>query len=158
MENIRQYIFALICMAILCGIAPEFFENDSSRYKLLKFVAGLLMMIVAITPLMDKEKLELHWMTEDLEQEAQSALSIGQEEAEVMLRQIITEQTQAYILDKATSMGAVLSADVILSDAEIPTPESVVLTGNTSPYVKTQLTNMIVSDLDISEDSVQWNY
>ena len=158
MENIRQYIFSLVCMAILCGIVPEFFESNSTRKKLLKFVTGLIMMIVVITPLIRKEKPEFQWQMGEFRNEVQHALSAGQEQADGMLRQIISQQTQAYILDKATSMGAELSAEVMLSDDEMPTPESVVLTGTASPYLRTQVTNMIVTDLAVSEDKIQWNY
>ena len=157
-ENIRQYIFTLICMAILCGLVPEFFENNSLQKKLLKFAAGLLMMIVAVTPLTGKERLNINWMSADLTQEAQAALSSGQEQADGMIQQIIIQRTQAYILDKATSMGAELSVEVHLSDAELPAPESVVLTGAVSPYAKKQLSKILVSDLSISEDKLQWNY
>ena len=158
MDGIRRYIFMLICMAILCGLVPELFENNSTQKKLLKFAAGILMVIVAITPLIGREQLVLNWVPTDLEVEVQDALSDGQVQADDMYRQIITQQTQAYILDKATSMGAELSAEVILSDTELPTPETVVLTGNVSPYVKKQLSNILISDLKISEDKLQWNY
>ena len=158
MENIRQYIFSLVCMAILCGIIPGFFDSSSTQKKLLQFATGLLMMVVAISPLIDKEKLQFQWQFGDFTKEAQLVLSTGQEQADGMLRQIISQQTQAYILDKATSMGAELSVEVMLSDDEMPTPESVVLTGTASPYVRTQVTNMIVTDLAVSEDKIQWNY
>ena len=158
MESLRRYIFTLICMAILCGLVTEFFSNSPQK-KLLKFAAGILMVIVAITPLIGKERIAFNWnLTGDLNMEAQEALRIGQEQADGMLRQIITQQTQAYILDKATSMGAELSVEVALSDTEPPIPEAVVLSGNASPYVRKQLSHIIITDLGISEDKLQWNY
>ena len=159
MERIRQYIFMLICMAILCGLVQEFFDNNTTQKKLLKFAAGILMVIVAMTPLIGQERLQFNWnLSGDLNQETQDALSIGQEQADSMLRQIITSQTQAYILDKATSMGAELSVEVALSDTEPPIPEAVVLSGDASPYVRKQLSHILLTDLEISEDKLQWNY
>ena len=156
-ENIRQYIFTLICMTILCGLIPEFFEKGSTQRKLLKFAAGILMLIVAITPLTGKEVLQFDCISADLPNQTQTALGVGQEQANDMLRQIITQRTEAYILDKATSLGANLSAEVLLSDAELPTPEAVILTGAASPYVKKKLCAILTSDLAVSEDNLQWN-
>ena len=158
MDSIRRYIFTLICMAILCGLVSALFENSSTQKKLIKFAAGILMVIVALTPLLGSERLKFNRIPTDLGMEAQSALYAGKEQADGMLRQIITEQTQAYILDKATSMGVELSAEVILSDTDPPTPETIVLTGTVSPYVKKQLSNTLISELEISEDKLQWNY
>ena len=115
------------------------------------------MMIVAITPLTGKELLRFDRLSVEFTQETQTALQTGQDQANDMLRQIITERTEAYILDKAKSMGVNLSVEVVLSDAELPTPETVILTGEASPYVKKRLRTILISDLDISEEELQWN-
>ena len=157
MDNIRQYIFTSICMSILCGLVTELFANNAAYQKLLKFAAGMLMTVVAITPLTGKNIWQSDFLSANLHREAQHTLAAGQEQADGMLRQIITERTQAYILDKAVSMGAELSAEVFLTDTTPPTPEAIILDGEASPYVKKRLTAMLVSDLAISEDKLQWN-
>lgn len=156
MENIRQYILSLICVVIICSLIPEFITENGSHKKMIKFATGMLIIIVAMAPITGNDIWRIELATGDLSQEAQYALSAGQEQADNMLRRIITEQTQAYILDKAASMGAELSAQIILTDAQPPTPDIVLLTGTVSPYVKKQLSNVLIRDLAISEDKLQW--
>ena len=69
----------------------------------------------------------------------------------------IKTQAQAYILDKAASMGADLTAEVILADSKPCVPSCVILSGAASPYVKRQLTETLAQQLAISEDNVVWN-
>lgn len=157
MESLRQYIFSLVCGTVICAIVPEFFENGSGHKKLVRFVAAILLTIVALRPFTGKNGLQFDVLSISPGEEAQYTVAMGQEQADSMLRQIITQRTQAYILDKAASMGADLAVQVILADSDPLVPETVLLTGPVSPYVKKQLTSSLVSDLAISEDDLQWN-
>ena len=157
MESIRQYIFTLICMSLICMLLPEFFENGSGLKKQIQFVAGILMILTVLAPLVGNRITLPEFYIDGLSDEAQHAITTGQEDADDMFRKIIIERTQAYILDKSASMGADISVELTLTDAETPTPETVTLCGTVSPYVKKKLTRALISDLGISEDKLQWN-
>lgn len=156
-DQIRQYILTLICMAIICGSVPKFFGDNGAQKKLLSFVAGMVMTIVAVSPFLGKNLQSYLWIREEFSLEAQDTIAIGQEQADSMLSDIIIKRIQSYILDKAASMGADLTAEVILDDSKPCVPSCVILSGAASPYVKRQLTETLGQQLAISEDNVVWN-
>jgi hypothetical protein len=147
----------LICGAMLCGLIQSLFQGDSGIRTLVTFAAGLLMVIVAISPFLKNQDTWLDLHMADYTATANAATVQGHEYAQAQMRQIIIEKTQTYILDKAAAMGAEISAQVQLSDGELPYPESVTITGAVSPYVKKQLTHMLQTDLAVTEDHLQWN-
>ena len=69
---------------------------------------------------------------------------------------IIKDRTEAYILDKAASMGLSLRVEVILSEEEIPKPITVKLWGTVPPYTKTRLRNWMEDTLGIGEEDQLW--
>jgi hypothetical protein len=67
---------------------------------------------------------------------------------------IIISKLEAYILDKATSLGADLDVKVVLDDHM---PKSVYLQGAISPGSKQRLSAWIASDLNIPLEAQKWN-
>ena len=78
------------------------------------------------------------------------------EKREEMLRQIITDETRAYIMDKARSYGAEIQVEITLSRANPPVPEGCTIWGQISPYVKQQLKKILITDLGIPEENHLW--
>ena len=114
------------------------------------------MAIVILTPISDwiwdGEFLTL----EMFQQEAEFALSKGTDLAREAESEIISTETCAYILDKAESMGADISVDVILNNGEPPIPDTVYLCGKISPYARNRIENMIETDIGIPKERQIW--
>ena len=68
----------------------------------------------------------------------------------------VQEHTEAYIVDKATALHASLSAQVTVSDDEIPIPVAVRLTGAVSPNVRRQMEDFIQEELGITRENQKW--
>ena len=156
MENIRQYLLSLICITVICAVLPEFFTQGSSIRKLVKFAAGILTMLVAMTPLLGNQFPQMDSWKGISVIDADYAAQMGQMKADAMLHGIIMERLQTYICDKAASMGVDLSVEVALSDATPPEPHTVILTGPVSPYAKEKLSDVLMSELAITEDQLLW--
>ena len=88
--------------------------------------------------------------------DAQQAIQSGVADTSNTLKQIIKDKTEAYILDKAASLGVDLQVDVILSDTAPPLPVEVLLIGAASPYAKAQLSTMIADELGIAKEAQRW--
>ena len=89
--------------------------------------------------------------------DAGTAVAAGKEMASEQVNAIITDRVSAYILDKAELLGVRLRVNVILTDANPPVPEQVHLSGNISPYAKTQLMQYISEQLGIPEEAQRWS-
>lgn len=150
MSGMASYILSVTAAAILVSIVRQL-----SGAATVRLVSGLFMALVILAPLV---KLELpdpeKWLRE-FQVEAQSAVSAGEEMAQDAAREIIKEETEAYILDKAASMGAVIEADVKLDDAGMPV--SVKLRGEASGAAKARLRAWIREELGIGEGMQHWS-
>ena len=80
----------------------------------------------------------------------------GEDFVRRQLRNSIKEKTEAYILDKATLLGADIHVSVTCDTADVPIPISVELSGNVSPYTRTRLKQILQSDIGIPEDKQIW--
>ncbi len=69
---------------------------------------------------------------------------------------IIKSKSEAYILDKAASLGAEVTVTVTLSCEEPLVPCAVRISGIISPYAKTQLSQIIQNDLAIPKEAQEW--
>ena len=88
--------------------------------------------------------------------EGERAAEAGVNMASDAMQEIISAETCAYILDKATELGAEISVEVQLTDENLPVPKSVFLEGNISPYGKKQLTGWMETELGIPEEHQIW--
>jgi len=69
---------------------------------------------------------------------------------------IIKQQSESYILDKALSIGAKIDVNVKMSDDNPPVPKEVILSGSVSPYDKQVISHYITANFGISEENQQW--
>ena len=80
----------------------------------------------------------------------------GENAAREAMAERISQQTKAYILDKAQALEASLTVEVILDDAGIPTPCGVRISGKVSPYAKGVLSDYMEKELGIPREEQRW--
>ena len=116
----------------------------------------MLLVFTVISPLaqLTPGTLDMGWS--QLQQEASIAAITGQESAAQALRDGIKQRTEAYIWDKALSLGSELEVEVILSDDTIPHPCGVRLSGDIAPYARQQLEAMLRQELAVTKEAIQW--
>ncbi len=155
--DIRQYLLSIITAAMICGIISVLFQEKKGSYaKIIKLISGIFLMFTVISPLGNVELTGFGDYTDTLKEIAEESVEEGVTAAAEERNAIIKQQTEAYILEKATSLGAQITVEVHLSDDSIPYPNAAVITGSVSPYDKAALVSYISTNLNIPEDSQIW--
>ena len=156
MGQLSKYIFSVICASLILSVLACFFDKKGSRGMIIKMIGGLFLALTIISPIVNLDF--SGWMDylEEYTLEGEKSAAWGESIAQEEYRTIITQQAEAYILDKADALGAELSVEVYLSDTEIPLPEEAVLRGKVSPYAKTELQQMLETDLGIAKENQLW--
>lgn len=122
--------------------------------NLVKYLAGIFMALTILSPLIRLELPDLTgWMT-TFQTEGHEAAAAGAEMAEEASRELIKARLEAYILDKAASLRAEISADVTLDDRGIPV--GVTLYGRITPAAKAEMTRILREELGIGEEEQRW--
>lgn len=156
MEGVREYLLSVTAGAMLCGILGSLMGDKGSLSGLYRLISGLFLCFVVISPLADISFTDLNDFAGDILSQGNGAAREGEEAQEQMLRQIITDETRAYIMDKARSYGAEIQVDLTLSEDSPPIPDGCTIRGNVSPYVRQQLKKILVTDLGIPEEGQIW--
>lgn len=150
MDTLRQYVLSVICAALLCGMLQMLF-----RGAVMKLVAGLIVTIVAINPVLRGElQLEMNW--EEITINSLWAIKEGEDAALQEMSAHIKAQAQSYILSKAEELDANISAEVELSGDVPPVPAAVTIQGDAAPFTKKRLAEYIEKELGVDEDRQRW--
>lgn len=154
MEELRQYAFTLVAAALLCGIVISL-AGSGSTGELVRILCGVVLTLAVLAPV---RKLDLSELLQELipEQLTVEAVEQGEAFAQQARADIIKSETEAYILDKAAGLDTEISVEVILSPDELPAPVGVRISGEVSPYVRSQLEEILISDLSIAKEDQSW--
>lgn len=156
MVSIRQYLLSIIAAAIICGVAVSLMNKKDTQASILKLLTGIFMAITIIAPLTKFDFTNLQDFALGFSEDAQNAVTVGEEFADNQMRENITQQVEAYIQDKAMDLGADLKIDVELSHQNPPVPLAVTICGAVSPYTKSVLSRYIENNLAIPEENQAW--
>lgn len=156
MEALRTYFLSVTAAAILCAILKGLLQQSGTSAQLVKLVSGIFLALIAIQPLSRFEMQVFSDIGIDYSIQGEAFARDGENIAADGLKQLIKSNTEAYILDKARSLGATLTVEVTVTDGRIPVPETVYLMGNVSPYIKTQLTSLLIEGLGIAKEDLIW--
>jgi len=156
MEQIRQYLLSVIGAAILCGIVNSLIGSKSPHAAIIKLISGLCMAFTVISPILKIQIDDYSDYLSSFTDDAKEVVSSGEEIAMNELYAIIKGRTEAYILDKAASLGLDVEVEVTLSNDIPPLPCAVTISGSASPYSKNALAQYIANDLGIPKEDQIW--
>lgn len=154
--DISKYLLSVIAAAILCGIATSLLGQKGALGTAVKFLAGIYMTLTVIAPWGQLRMEELNQWKEQITVDAEQITLSGQNAARDAMAESIIANTQAYILEKAETLGADLTVEVMLDDSPIPVPDGVRIRGNISPYNREKLGSIIERDLGIPTEAQTW--
>lgn len=154
MDGLRQYLISVTAAAIICGICKYFADEKSASGTVISLIAGLIMAITVISPIVTLELGELPALSDGFITEAKDIAAVGEELASVEVNSLIIDQLEAYTLDKAASFGAAPEVKFHLDDSM--QPEAVTVCGAISPYAKVRLQQILEEDLGIAKENQQW--
>lgn len=157
MEQIREYLVSILCASMICGIALALVGKKETLGKLMKILTGLILTVVVLSPWVSIRLDDITFYLEDLQFEAEDAVASGSAYAASSMEEIIIENVQAYILDKAASQGVEVTVEVRLSKEYPQVPTGVTISGSVSPYAKRILSQDISQNLGIPVEDQLWN-
>lgn len=152
----KGYLLSIIVSACFLALVSAFTGPKSTAGSLIKLIGGLYLLFVIIQPLagFDFDRLADFAAQEFSFREAQVAS--GQSQARNAMAEIIKQECEAYIMDKASACGITVRAEVTLSEQEIPVPEGVTLSGLATPVQRERLEKIIETDLNIPKENQLW--
>lgn len=156
MLTIQKYVVSVVCAAIICGIISGLIGKKGTYPAIVKLLCGLFVVITAVTPLKNISFFEPSDYFACIQNEAGNITSQAVAETSEEFFKRIKEQTQSYILDKATQLGISIEVEVEFSTEGKILPERVIISGDASPYKKNSLKRIITAQLNISEDALIW--
>ena len=156
MAEFGRYILSVVTAAMIVCICCSIFHEKSLMGALTRMIGGLFLAIVMLSPVAHWDYDVVTTFAQSFEIAGADAAREGSNLAADAMSAIIKEEISAYILDKAESLHAELTVEVMLSSGESPVPESVRIKGNVSPYAKAQLQRIMEKDLGIPKERQIW--
>ena len=156
MEAIRSYVLSVCGAGIFCAIVRQMLPEKGSATALCNLLGGVIMTFAILSPLQNISLQDISTALPGFSADGASVTAMGQELSYDAFAGIIKQEAEAYILDKATALGAEISVEVSLSVDAVPVPESVVITGEMSPYVKSVLSVYLLEELGIAKERQIW--
>ena len=156
MDEVKQYVISLLTAALLCSVVNVWIPSKGSGGALVRLISGVLITITMISPLVNIRIQDFSDMFLEYSDSGQDYAQSGKEQAAMAMGEIIKQQTEAYILDKAACMGLDLEVEVTLSETDPIIPDTVMLKGQVSPYAKMQLISTIEDQLGIIREKQIW--
>ena len=156
MDGIREYLIGIVAAALVCGAVTTLVSNKTAIGLSVKFIAGLLMALVVVRPWVSISFDELFGWSEDIGVDGMDYAHSGEIMANEAYRTSIKQQMETYILDEAKALDCALTVEVILSDDDIPVPNTVTLSGDISPYARQVITTLLTERLGIKQEDQIW--
>ena len=152
MEAIRSYLTAVVAVSMIAVLASALAHGS----RMERVAAGLLALLVCVTPLL---RLDARMLTDVLEQ-AERALDYDasgtDRTRQDMLRDLVRENTERTIEKQAEALGMLVRADVTLTEEEYPQPWSATLTGTLDPEQVRALSEFLSQSLGIPTERQTW--
>lgn len=153
MEGLRQYAISVVAAAIICSILTRLASQDAVK-GLIRLLSGLVLTIVVIRPIAQIELPSLKEITFPQMPDADLAVEEGKELALDSMQDIIKSTCEAYILNKATELGADIHVSVSVNSQHIPFAARIM--GEVTSDVRKQLEQTLETDLGITKENQSW--
>ena len=154
-EILRRYILSLISAAVVCSVLKGLSAKSSSS-RVVHLLCGTFLMFTFIAPLKHidlEDMIGSHRWDDSI---AHEAVSWGEELSWNAMGDIISDEIASYVEEKASSFGAQVRVAVAVSDEEIPVPTGIYIEGQVNPYIRRQIEDLILRELDIGGEDVRW--
>ena len=156
MSAVGQYIYTVIASAILTSILFSILPENSAITACVKMSVSIFMILIILSPLLKTQLGNIIQYFENIETNSSHIIAQAQAATNDEIRQVIKEQAESYILDKAVALGVDIQVNLTLSSGNSYVPKQVTISGAVSPLIRQHLTTLIAEDLGIPEESQTW--
>lgn len=153
-ELLRSWLVGITCASMVVALAESLAPAGAVR-KVGRLTGGLVILLSILQPAMTLDLTNLSGILAEYRVEAAGYSYILEGENENLMKTIIAEQTGAYILDKAASLGVdgcEVTVEVADQEEGYPIPESVTVMGSITEEQQKALSRQIEANLAISAD------
>lgn len=147
MEKMEEWILSAACCGILMALIHSLLPKGTWS-RLGQLAGGILMILTVVGPLvtldMDQVMGQLELLAARQEEESETL----NEEAWSITEELINEEYEAYILERAQELGILCQVEIECreTDAGIPIPGQVIVTGDLQDDAKTVLSQLIADE------------
>ena len=156
MDGIREYLISVTAAALLCGILKSLMGEKGNSAALVRLICGIFLALTMIRPLKELNLQDFSLLPTGLLEEARLTSGEGEEYTRQAKEDLIIQQCEAYILDKAQTLEASIQVEIQISQEGEPIPAGSIITGNLSPYARNQLSKTLEEDLGIPHEDQKW--
>lgn len=156
MAGIREYLLRLTAGALLSAMLLVLLPNGTLR-KTAAFLSGLVMLLLALTPLTQVNYDMLSETISRMEWEKEEARTGIEIQNQALIARIISGRIEAYILDKASELGITITVELEMqTQASTPYPRAATIHGAAGPMQKQQLQAYIEKTFAIPMQRQVW--
>jgi hypothetical protein len=155
MGKTAQYIIAVVSSAMISTIITTLIKADAHYGVMVRLLCGVFMAITALSPLTNFSADGIFEFWDSFQLDGQDWSSDGSHQASSAKADIIKQQSEAYILEKAGELELQLEVAVTLNDDLIP--DGITIHGNAAPTARKRLQNIIENDVGIRRENQIWN-
>lgn len=152
----KGYILSVIVAAILCAVVRALLSEQTATGRVVQLLSGVLMAVTVVAPLVNISFDRLGNYFAFVTNQSETYISEGEVAAHEKLSAVIKDQTETYILDKATRMGLSISVEVELDDSNHSVPCGATVTGTVSPYAREVMSSFMEDTLGIAKENQKW--
>lgn len=155
MIEIGRYLYSVIIASLLVSVLISIIPGSKATKGVIKLSAGIFLMIVVVSPFTKSRISDLVGYMDTIKTDASEIITQAQIYTDSEVAKVIKQQTESYVLDKATGLGAEITVELALN-GDTFLPEAITIRGAVSPLVKQQLSILIADELGISEEKQTW--
>lgn len=153
MDWVKNWIISVTCVSILLA-AVQCLMPPGGVKRVGQLTGGLLMLLAAASPLLELDLAELSLSLTELRMEQSGSSALLELENTRLVKEIIAEQTAAYIADKAMELGADCAVEVTYEYSEdgMAYPVAVTVTGPLTSEQRAELERWLEAELAVPRE------
>jgi len=155
MIEIGRYLYSVIIASLFVSILMAITPGTKAVKGVIKLSTGIFLVIVVVSPFTQNRLSDLIGYVEDIKIDASGIITQAEIYTDTEIAKVIKQQTESYVLDKASDFGAEISVELALN-GDTYFPETITIRGSVSPVAKQQLSKLIADELGISEEMQTW--
>ena len=153
MEAWKSYILSILIWIFVCGILQKMIAETRGK-KMIQLISGVVLAITVFSPL-TRMRLDDYFQIPKIEWENSDLYIMeGQNNASEAQKRYIQDHCEAYILDRARTLNAEITVEILLNESMIPAFAQIEWDGN--PSLQIELEKVLMTDLGIPKENQQW--
>ncbi|WP_186564428.1 stage III sporulation protein AF [Lawsonibacter celer] len=149
LELIRSWLIGITCAAMIVALAEGLTPPGAIR-KVGKLTGGLVLLLAILQPILGLDGAALTRSLTEYRLDLSAYSDSLEEENGELMKEIIAEQSAAYIVDKAAELGISCQVTVeTVQDGDYPVPETVTVIGELDMAQQEALKRQIETDFAI---------